>query len=245
VAQRELTTADGVTLAGRRRLVEGEPRAAVVIVHGFSASAACPHVEALADALHDGGLDVITYDARGHGASEGASTLGDHEQHDVAAAVALARERASQVVLVGASMGAIATLRYAVSDSELTGVVAVSCPAAWRLPRNARGMLAAAMTRTGLGRRVTSRLVRVRVAPRWTNPTPPIQLVPRLRVPTTYVHGTDDRFIPLRDAALLSEATPEPRRLVIVRGMGHAFEPIGIEPVRDAVAWALDSRQLA
>ncbi len=234
-----LRTADGLELAGRCRMVAGTPHAAVVVVHGFSASAACPHVEALAEVLHADGLDVITYDARGHGASPGESTLGDHEQHDVAAAVALARARTPRVVLVGASMGAIATLRYAVTDPALAGAVAVSCPAAWRLPRNARGVLAVAMTRTGVGRRVTSRLCGVRVARRWTNPVPPLELAPHLRVPIAFVHGTEDRFIAARDAAQLWEVAPEPRRLVIVRGMGHAFETAAIEPIRDAVSWAL------
>jgi pimeloyl-ACP methyl ester carboxylesterase len=234
-----LRTSDGLELAGQQRLVEGRARASVVIVHGFSASSACPHVGALADALHDDGLDVITYDARGHGDSPGESTLGDHEQHDVAAAVSLARERTERVVLVGASMGAIATLRYAATDPELAGAVAVSCPSAWRLPRNIRGVLAAAMTRTEPGRMLTSRLVGVRVARKWTKPTPPIELAPQLQMPITYIHGTDDRFIPVRDAAELFEATPDPRHLLVVRGMGHAFEPIAIEPIRDAVAWAL------
>src|SRR6478752_2721726 len=158
MSPRTLQTVDGLDLPARRLLVDGVPRAAVVVVHGFSASAACPQVEALAQALHDQDLDVVTYDARGHGRSPGESTLGDHEQHDVAAAVELARARTPHVVLVGASMGAIATLRYAVSDPELAGVVSVSCPARWRLPRNVRGVVAAAMTRTGLGRRLTARL---------------------------------------------------------------------------------------
>ena len=47
-----LTTSDGLRLAGRRLLTEGPPRAAVVVVHGFTASAHCPHVEALAESLH-------------------------------------------------------------------------------------------------------------------------------------------------------------------------------------------------
>ncbi len=234
-----LRTSDGLELAGRQRLTGSVPAAAVVIVHGFSASSACPNVEALADSLHDDGFDVLTYDARGHGASDGESTLGDHEQHDVAAAVQLAKERTHRVVLVGASMGAIATLRYAATDPDLAGAVVVSCPAMWRLPRNARGVLAAAMTRTGLGRRITSRVVGVRVARRWTNPAPPLDLAPVLRVPVAYVHGTNDRFIPVRDAARLWDATPEPRRLTVVRGMGHAFESAAIEPIRDSVTWAL------
>jgi alpha-beta hydrolase superfamily lysophospholipase len=234
-----ITTADGLDLAGRHWSTVATPRAAVVIVHGFSASAACPNVESLAQTLHDDEYDVVTYDARGHGTSPGESTLGDHEQHDVAAAVELARMRTPHVVLVGASMGAIAALRYAVTDDQLAGVVAVSCPARWRLPRNARGFLAAAMTRTAPGRRLTSRLSGVRVASRWTAPAPPIDLVPQLHVPATFVHGTLDKFIAVRDAAELFEAAPEPRRLRIVRDMGHAFGPLAVDPARDAVEWSL------
>src|SRR5690242_18581934 len=99
MSPRTLQTVDGLDLPARRLLVNGIPRAAVVVVHGFSASAACPQVEALAQALHGQDLDVVTYDARGHGSSPGESTLGDHEQHDVAAAVDLARERCDEVVV--------------------------------------------------------------------------------------------------------------------------------------------------
>jgi alpha-beta hydrolase superfamily lysophospholipase len=234
-----LTTADGLELSGRRWMTSDTPSATVVVVHGFSASAECPNVGAIASALGDDGLDVITYDARGHGASPGESTLGDHERHDVAAAVAHARERTPNVVLVGASMGAIAALRYAATDPQLAGVVSVSCPSRWRLPRNARGVLAAAMTRTSAGRRLTTRLSGVRVAARWTAPAPPIALVPQLAIPAVFIHGTADRFIAPRDAAELFEAAGEPRRLVVVPDMGHAFDPLGIEPVRAAVTWVL------
>jgi alpha-beta hydrolase superfamily lysophospholipase len=237
--RRTLRTTDGLDLAARRLLADVPPRAAVVVVHGFSASAQCPHVEELATALHADALDVVTYDARGHGCSDGESTLGDHEQHDVAAAVELARTRTPNVVLVGASMGAIAALRYAATDSAVTGVVAVSCPAEWRLPRNVRGVLATAMTRTPPGRWVTSRLAGVRVAGRWTNPAPPLELAPQLDMPVCYVHGTADRFIAVRDAVVLCNATPEPRKLAVVPDMGHAFEPAAIAPIRDAVGWAL------
>src|SRR5207302_10215103 len=153
--------------------------------------------------------------------------------------VGLARERTSRVVVVGASMGAIAALRYAATDAGLAGVVTLSCPAGWTLPRNVRGVLAAAMTRTRVGRLATRRLCGVRISGRWTNPAPPIELATQLEVPVTYIHGTEDRFIAVKDAARLWEATAEPRRLVVLRGMGHAFEPVAMETVRLAVAWAL------
>jgi len=236
---RTLSTTDGLNLVCRRWLTAEAPVAAVVIVHGFSASSECPHVGSLASALHADGFDVVSYDARGHGGSDGESTLGDHEERDVAAAVAVARERADRVVVVGASMGAIATLRYVVADPDVAGAVVVSCPAAWRLPRNARGVLGAAMTRTGLGRRLTARLSGVRIAARWTNPSPPVYLAEHVRVPVAYVHGRKDRFISYRDSETLARVTPQPNRIEIVPEMGHAFETTAVGPIRDAVRWVL------
>ena len=234
-----LRTTDGLALVGKRLLTTIAPEATVVIVHGFTASSQCPNVESLAAAIHADGFDVVTYDARGHGGSGGESTLGDYEQRDVAAAVSLARERTERVVVVGASMGGIATLRYVDTDPDVAGAVIVSCPAEWRLPRNVRGVPGAAMTRTGIGRQVTARLCGVRIARRWTNPAPPVELAARMRVPVAYVHGVNDRFISSHAAELLAEATPEPKRLTIVSGMGHAFEPSAIDPVRESVAWVL------
>jgi pimeloyl-ACP methyl ester carboxylesterase len=241
--RRTFLTTDRVTLAARRWLVDGEPDAAVVLVHGFTASADCPNVGKVAEALHTLGglsLDVVSYDARGHGGSEGESTLGDLERHDVAAAVAAARERTDRVVLVGASMGAIAVLRHAADDPLVAGTVSISCPARWRLPRNLRAVAAAGMTRTPLGRAAMARFTGVRVARRWTNPSPPVDLVRRIHRPVAFVHGTADRFIPAADARELWAAAREPRRLSLVSGMGHAFDPVGLPEILVAVQWTLD-----
>src|SRR5262249_17125916 len=106
--------------------------------------------------------------------------------------------------------------------------------------RSVRGILAAGMTRPGPGRRLTSRLVGVRVANRWTKPEPPLALVPRLRVPFAIVHGTDDRFIPVRDAVELHEAAPGPTPIDIVPGLGHAFEAPWSDAGRRSVSWVLE-----
>jgi alpha-beta hydrolase superfamily lysophospholipase len=199
-------------------------------------------VVALADALHDHDFDVTTYDARGHGRSGGVCTLGDLERFDVAAAVAVARarDRSARVILVGASMGAISSLRFAATDgAALAGVVTVSCPARWRLPRNPRAVLAALLTRTPPGRIVTSRYLGVTVARRWTDPPPPVALVPLVRAPLAVVHGAADPFIPAADARELYAAARDPRRLDVVPGLRHAFGPQSIAPVVDAVEWAL------
>ncbi len=233
------TTADDVALVGRHLLTAGAPRASVVVVHGFTASSEHPDVVAVAETLHAHDLDVVWYDARGHGRSEGLSTLGDLEYHDVAAAVTWSAGRAERVVLVGASMGAIAALRYAAFRDDIAGVVIVSCPAGWRLPRSARGVLAAGLTRTRVGRALAARYLNVRVAPRWTTPLPPTALVPRLTVPLAIVHGDADRFIAPADARELAALAQSPCRLEVVPGMGHALDPLATPAIIDAVEWAL------
>src|SRR2546423_10827027 len=96
-----LRTEDGLDLPARWWHA-ADPRAVVVLVHGFTASKDDPALAATAERLQDAGYDVVSYDARGHGQSAGLSTLGDLERHDVAAAVGVTRALGLPVVLVGA-----------------------------------------------------------------------------------------------------------------------------------------------
>src|SRR5271170_5222540 len=102
-----LLTSDGVELATRFWACDGEPRAIVILVHGLSSTKDHPHVVGLAERIRARSLNVLSYDARGHGESGGLCTLGNLEQNDVAAAVTFARRRHNRVALVGASLGAV------------------------------------------------------------------------------------------------------------------------------------------
>jgi pimeloyl-ACP methyl ester carboxylesterase len=199
-----LRTADGVTLAADVWHPRVPPASAVVLVHGFTAHRRDPSVVAMAHDLRDAGHAVVCYDMRGHGESEGLCTLGDREALDVAAAVLAARDLAPRVVLVGASLGAIAVLRHAADDPDLAGVVTVSSPAQWKVA-SPRAAFAAVLTRTRVGRRLARRLgARLDTTWRWTEP--PDRLAARLRVPYAVVHGTGDRFMPASEAELLHAA---------------------------------------
>lgn len=241
-----LHTDDGVTLAADVWLPAAPTQdgasaesaeSAVVLVHGFTAHRRDPSVMAMAHDLRDAGHAVVVHDMRGHGDSQGLCTLGDAERHDVAAAVAAARDLAPRVVVVGASLGAIAALRYAVDDSRLAGVVTVSSPAQWRVS-SPRAAAAAVLTRTGVGRRLARRLgARLDRTWRWTDP--PEALAARLPVPLAVVHGTDDRFMPASEAEVLHAAGGRHRRLDLVPRMGHAFCTRGLDAVSAAVDWCL------
>ncbi|MFB3737951.1 MAG: alpha/beta hydrolase [Candidatus Velamenicoccus archaeovorus] len=235
-----LVTRDGVVLAARWWLPSGGDRATVVLAHGFSASKDDGQLVAVAEVLRRAGYAVLSYDARGHAGSGGLCTMGDLERLDVAAAVAEARTRSAPVVAVGASMGAIAVLRYAATDPDLAGVVSVSSPALWRLPSNVRTLGAAMLTRTRAGRRLAERWMHVRVSPRWDDPEPPKRLAARLSVPLAVVHGGRDRFIEPSEAPLLAAAAPR-ARLLLVPAMRHAFDRAAVPAVREAVDWVLEA----
>jgi len=234
----ELVTTDNVRLVARWWRATS-PRASVVLAHGFGAGVSEARLVGLADALREAGLDVLAYDARGHGGSGGEATLGDRERLDVAAAVDTAPPE-RPVILVGASMGAIAALRYAASAPGLVaGVVSVSCPAEWRLPRNARGILSALLTQTCVGREVARRWIGVRIASRCDRPAPPVELIGRVGAPVAVLHGRRDPFIGVHDAELLYAAAADPRRLDVVDDVGHAFEGRVAAPVLTDVDWCL------
>jgi len=233
-----LRTEDGLELPARWWHAT-DARAIVVLVHGFTASKDDPAVGAVAERMQSAGYAVMSYDARGHGASAGLSTLGDMERHDVAAAVEVVRQHGLPIVLVGASMGAIAVLRHAAAGAGLAGVVTVSSPARWQVPRTWRSILAVALTQTRAGRAVTARRLGARVSPQWTWTDPPVSLVEKVRAPIAFIHGARDRFILPKAAAELFEAAPEPRRLEIVPGMGHAYDPAGTAAILGAITWVL------
>lgn len=236
-----LTTRDGVQLSASRQPAIGEPRAAVVLVHGFTASKDHPEVRSVANALARAGYDVITYDARGHHSSAGLCTLGDSEWLDVAAATAEARRSSASVITVGASMGAIAVLRHAANDPDLAGVVTVSSPALWRLPKNLRALFATLLTRTRAGRAFAARKLGVRIHPTWTDAEPPVVLAQRIVAPLAVIHGDSDRIIPASAAAELIHGANGGARLDIVSGMSHAFDPLSIPPILGAVDWVMTS----
>jgi len=234
-----LTTGDGVQLAARSWSATGAPRASVVLVHGLAATKDNAELVAVANALQQHGLNVLAYDARGHGESTGICTLGDLERHDVAAAVAHARESDLPVVVVGASMGGIAVLRYAADDPTLAGVVTVSSPADWRLHRSPGTLLLAGMIRTRAGRAFAARLFHVRLSPHWTDPESPRTLATRMTAPLAVVHGERDRFIPVREANGLFASSGGERRLFLVPRMGHAYHPAAVPAIVEAVEWVL------
>ena len=232
-------TSDGIALAGLHWPSSDDPPvAAVVLVHGLAASKDHPHIEVLARRLQEKNFEVLSYDSRGHGASAGTYTLGHLEHLDVESAAAWAGERGVPTILVGASLGGVAALRYACDHPELTGVVIVSSPADWRIPFRARALLSVGLARTRPGRWVARRRMGVRISSGWTASDPPRSLTDRVTSPLAVVHGRRTRSF--RFVGVWSRSSRDSRRYVVLaRDMGHAFDPKGHDAIGAAVDWTL------
>ena len=123
---------DGVPLKGWW-VPAPESRGTVVLVHGLNRS----RVEMVKKVpfLHKLGWNTLLFDLRHHGDSGGTvSTFGFLEKHDVHAATALARARASgPVVLWGVSLGGASVTLAAAEDP---GVAALICDSSYRSLRD-------------------------------------------------------------------------------------------------------------
>lgn len=238
----EFSTSDGLVLRGRWRQTP-DPLATVVIAHGFSAGRDEPAIVALADDLVGAGFSVLTYDARGHGESEGRSEVGSIEHLDVASAVREAGGGGVPVVLVGVSMGAVAVVGHlaaaGLNAGTIVGAVLVSGPAEWRMRPSPLGLLMAGVTRTPPGRWAAERWLRVRIAHGWRVGEDPASTIARVDLPVAVVHGRGDRLLDVAHAHLLHRSAGGPCRLQLVDAMAHGVDMAGRKAALDAVSWVL------
>jgi uncharacterized protein len=218
-----LRTADGIVLSADYYAgVSGNP--AYLLGHGFTGSSRSPHVVRIAGQLNHLGASVLALNFRGHGASEGMSTIGVDEIADVEAGVSWLRATHPNVPLItlGFSMGAAVVIRYAGLGGRPDAVVAVSGPGRWyeRGTDPMRRVHFGAETR--LGRLVLHRAFRTRVGGGWDSlPASPVEVAASVTVPLLVVHGDADSFFGVEHGRMLAAAAPN-SELWIEAGMGHA-----------------------
>jgi pimeloyl-ACP methyl ester carboxylesterase len=226
-------TEDGTRLAGivlaphlPRPLPAGARPLTFVVAHGFTNSVARPSFRRLAGWLRRFG-EVRAVDFRGHGLSGGGSGVGgDPEMQDVDAAVRAARaDGADVVVTFGLSMGGGAALRQAaLGRHRPDAVVSVSAVSRWYV-RDTRPMRRVHwLLETTAGRRLASRVVRLRLDEPWLTPPPsPLQVVSAIApIPLLLVHGDRDEYFPLEHFRTLAQAAGPAATAWVVPGFGHA-----------------------
>ncbi|MBW7925174.1 MAG: lysophospholipase [Burkholderiaceae bacterium] len=122
----ELTRPDRAVLRGLRWRCPGGARA--VVVHGLGEHAA--RQRNVAEFLARRGFDVVAFDHRGHGRSDGARGALRRSENLVDDLAAIVDSTASApILLVGHSMGGLVALRYALAHPETVAALVLSSPA--------------------------------------------------------------------------------------------------------------------
>jgi alpha-beta hydrolase superfamily lysophospholipase len=215
---------DGTNLAGWW-VPAASPRGAVVLCHGYPSNRS--DVLPAIPFLHEAGYDLLAFDFRRLGESEGKmTTIGLREPLDLHGAVTFAQSRRSGLVgVLGISMGAATALLEAADDPRVAAVVADSpfADLAAQVPRRfGRGAAA------GLAGRYAGWLGGRIIGERVGNASP-LRAIPRIAPrPVLLIHGDADRVIPDADSRALYAAAGEPKQLWVVPGAGHV-EAFGCE----------------
>jgi pimeloyl-ACP methyl ester carboxylesterase len=222
-----------------------EPRElGFVVAHGFTGSWRRPAVGGVMAGLREYG-GVVGFDFRGHGASGGASTVGDREVRDLAAAVGWCRRLGyRRVVSVGFSMGGSVVLRHAALYDGVDAVVAVSAPARWYYRGTPPMRRVHFAIERPAGRVVARFALRTRISPEEWNPVPiaPFEAAALIApTPLLVVHGDRDPYFPLDHPRQIHDAARAPKQLWIEPGLGHAENAVGAALLGRIGRWAREN----
>jgi fermentation-respiration switch protein FrsA (DUF1100 family) len=201
--------ADDVLLAGWL-VPHPAGRGNVIFCHGHGRNRG--HLAGLLPAVHALGLNVLTFDFRGHGDSEGhTSTFGHREVADLVAAAGYLRDRfpGKPLFLVGTSLGAAVSLQALPQLPDVAGVWSegafgrldrvvdneFAC-----LPQWVRKPLVAFYHQLG---RLDCGLC--------IGDVNPVESMRGVSVPVFFCHGEKDELVPLSEGESLYEACRGPR----------------------------------
>ena len=212
-------TADGVTLAGWV-VPHVEARGNVIFCHGHGRNRG--HVAGLLPTFHNLGLNVLAFDFRGHGDSEGhTSTFGHREVGDLLAAASYLRARFPDqpLFLAGISLGAAVTLQALPLLPEVQGVWSEGCFShltaaienefAW-LPAGLRAPMLSLYHVAGY-----------LDCGFWAPAVNPLDSLSRVNVPIYFTHGEQDELVPIADGKALYDAYRGPKRHWWVENASH------------------------
>ena len=230
------STVDSIPLAGW--LLPSSGDRAIVMVHGKDSDCLSGAQPDIAQAYVEAGFHVLLFDLRAHGRSGGKVLgLGWHERRDVRGAVNLLLERGfepGRIGIHGGSYGGAVALLSAAAIPELGGVVADASFA------DVRDLIDTEVEETtGIPAFVTKFLLRpgiilmARIAHSLElEAVTPERAVPGIAPrPVFFIHGSEDRRIPVEHSKRLKAASSNPADELWVYHGGHT-EAVGLEGER-------------
>ncbi len=190
-----------------------EPHRLLVSLHGIGDNRR--GAEGLALRFGPKGYDVLAWDSRAQGESDGTDcTYGFYEKDDVSRV--LDAVGASRAILFGSSLGAAVALQAAAQDSRVVAVIAQSPYADLDSIIDDRAPWFATQADVESAKRLAEERGRFRMAE-----VSPVLAAPRIHVPVLLIHGESDRETRPAHSKRIFAALNEPRRLLLVPGAGH------------------------
>jgi fermentation-respiration switch protein FrsA (DUF1100 family) len=210
-------TQDGLTLRGW--WIPGTRHQTIVMVHGLSNNRREPLDKA--GYLHDAGYNLLVFDLRGHGRSNGSgTTMGYRETQDARAAVAEARSLdGGPIALFGYSLGGSIAVEAGAVDTDVKAVVedsgfssvgdvfAARFSEVTRLPDLPWAAPLLAFGQLDIG----TSLWNVR----------PVAAAAALNKPLLAIIGGDDTIVPPSEGLAIFRAAPGPKQLLMIPTAGH------------------------
>jgi pimeloyl-ACP methyl ester carboxylesterase len=205
--------AAGVKLRGWRFRHSGAARGTVIYLHGSADNRTSGLF--VAERFTRRGYDVVVYDSRAHGESEGeACTYGYYEKADLQRVIDAVES--GPVAVIGISLGGAVALQAAAIDPRIRTVVGVSTFSDLRTVATERAPWFASAEEIEAAFRAAESIAKFRV-----DEVSPMASAARIRIPVLLVHGQDDRETPAAHSQRVLGALPGPKRLILVPGAGH------------------------
>ena len=203
----------GVSLRGWRCRASQPRRGTIVYLHGVADNRGS--AAGVIQRFTARGFDVIAYDSRAHGESDGAlCTYGFFEKQDLRRVVDAIPE--GPIVLIGTSLGAAVALQEAADDSRITTIVAAEVFSDLRTVATERAPRV--FTRGTIDRSFARAEEEGKFK---VDEVSPEKAAARIRIPVLLIHGANDVDTPPAHSERVRRALAGPSELMLVPGAGH------------------------
>jgi uncharacterized protein len=222
---------DGLTLRGWNCAARGPRRGSVVYLHGVADNRSS--AVGVIDWLTQRGFDVVAYDSRAHGQSDGSvCTYGFYEKRDLKHITDWLAP--GPVLLIGTSLGGAVAIQGAVGNERVVGVIAAEAFSDLRT-------IAIERAPRVLPRPVIARAFRVAEERGHFNvdAVSPAVAAASLRIPVLLIHGANDADTRPEHSRRIFAALKGPKQLLLVPGAGHN------QSLNSPAAWAEIERWLS
>ncbi len=193
----------------------------IVVAHGFFNSKQAILLKQLGESLSNE-YDVILFDFRGHGLSQGFFYWTAKEYLDLLAIIEFASKSYERIGLIGFSLGAATSIIAASKTMSINSIISISAPVEfakidyrfWELDvKNDLFYNLFGEGKHGKG---------VRPGPFWLRKEKPLEIVKKARIPIFYIHGDRDWIIRHWHSEELYKNTAAFKRLSIIKNGPHA-----------------------